>query len=288
MGDLGVITLFAGDRPTLPLMLYQLMNGYRMADAAACALLLMGSAWGCSGCSTGEADVTLEFRDILLRQDDFTLTADLTVPQGRHAVIGARGRASRPCWPWWRVSGPDKGPADLGRPGYHRHDARPTTGVDPVSTPNLFPHLTVKQNVGWDCARTASGPGSAAPRDAGAGPCRPVRHRGSPPAALSGGQQSRVALARVLLRARPLLLLDEPFAALGPALKSEMLTLLAQVASDTTVLMVTHDPADARAFAPDTCWSRMARCTPPAPPGRCWTIRRRDCAPIWARRSTGG
>ncbi|TNB95289.1 ABC transporter permease subunit, partial [Paracoccus marcusii] len=46
MGDLGVITLFAGDRPTLPLMLYQLMNGYRMADAAACALLLMGLSLG--------------------------------------------------------------------------------------------------------------------------------------------------------------------------------------------------------------------------------------------------
>ncbi|QBX35794.1 ABC transporter permease subunit [Paracoccus liaowanqingii] len=42
MGDLGVITLFAGDRPTLPLKLYQLMGSYRMEDAAACAVLLMG------------------------------------------------------------------------------------------------------------------------------------------------------------------------------------------------------------------------------------------------------
>ncbi len=42
MGDLGVITLFADSRnPTLPLKLYQLMNSYRMADAAACAVLLM-------------------------------------------------------------------------------------------------------------------------------------------------------------------------------------------------------------------------------------------------------
>ena len=41
MGDLGVITLFGGDRPTLPLLLFQLMNSYRMADAAACAVLLM-------------------------------------------------------------------------------------------------------------------------------------------------------------------------------------------------------------------------------------------------------
>ena len=41
MGDLGVITLFASDQPTLPLKMYQLMNSYRMADASACAVLLM-------------------------------------------------------------------------------------------------------------------------------------------------------------------------------------------------------------------------------------------------------
>ena len=41
MGDLGVIALFATDQPTLPLKLYQLMNSYRMADASACAVLLM-------------------------------------------------------------------------------------------------------------------------------------------------------------------------------------------------------------------------------------------------------
>lgn len=41
MGDLGVITLFASDQPTLPLKLYQLMNSYRMADAAAASVLLM-------------------------------------------------------------------------------------------------------------------------------------------------------------------------------------------------------------------------------------------------------
>ncbi|SNR32525.1 thiamine/thiamine pyrophosphate ABC transporter permease ThiP [Paracoccus sediminis] len=46
MGDLGVITLFASDRPTLPLHLYQLMNSYRMADASACAVLLMAISFG--------------------------------------------------------------------------------------------------------------------------------------------------------------------------------------------------------------------------------------------------
>lgn len=71
------------------------------------------------------------------------------------------------------------------------------------------------------------------------------------PAAMSGGQQSRVALARVLVRDRPLLLLDEPFAALGPALRAEMLDLVAELARDSgaTMLMVTHDPADAMRIA---------------------------------------
>ena len=50
---------------------------------------------------------------------------------------------------------------------------------------------------------------------------------------------------------RPLLLLDEPFAALGPALRREMLDLVRTLADETgkTLLMVSHDPDDARRIA---------------------------------------
>jgi thiamine transport system ATP-binding protein len=61
----------------------------------------------------------------------------------------------------------------------------------------------------------------------------------------------RAALARVLLQARPILLLDEPFAALDSDLRHQMLDLVVQVAvqTDATVLMVTHDDRDAKRFA---------------------------------------
>lgn len=90
------------------------------------------------------------------------------------------------------------------------------------------------------------------------------------PAQLSGGQMGRVALARVLLRDRPILLLDEPFAALGPGLKAEMLDLVARICTDRdlTLMMVTHDPADASRLCPVTTLVAGGRCEPPAPTGR--------------------
>ncbi len=131
--------------------------------------------------------------------------------------------------------------------------ARPLTIL--FQDQNLFPHLTVAENAGLglrpDLRLT---PGQRAEVDRALARVGLQGLAARKPAQLSGGQAGRVALARALLRARPLLLLDEPFAALGPALKAEMLALVAEVAGDTgaTVLMVTHDPADARAFA-DQC-----------------------------------
>ena len=69
------------------------------------------------------------------------------------------------------------------------------------------------------------------------------------PGALSGGQQSRAALARILLTDRPGVLMDEAFSALGPALRVEMLELVTRLLPKATILMVTHDPDDARRVA---------------------------------------
>lgn len=66
------------------------------------------------------------------------------------------------------------------------------------------------------------------------------------PGSLSGGERQRAAFARALVRSRPILLLDEPFAALDPGLRSAMVDLLAELHAETaaTILLVTHDPRD--------------------------------------------
>ncbi|AOM42288.1 thiamine ABC transporter ATP-binding protein ThiQ [Xenorhabdus hominickii] len=72
------------------------------------------------------------------------------------------------------------------------------------------------------------------------------------PSQLSGGQRQRAALARCLVRHQPILLLDEPFSALDPALRNEMLGLLDQVCNERqlTLLMVSHNLDDAAKIAP--------------------------------------
>ncbi|MEX3021271.1 thiamine ABC transporter ATP-binding protein ThiQ [Kluyvera sp. STS39-E] len=67
------------------------------------------------------------------------------------------------------------------------------------------------------------------------------------PGELSGGQRQRAALARCLVREQPILLLDEPFSALDPALRQEMLALVDDVCQrqQLTLLMVSHSVEDA-------------------------------------------
>lgn len=214
----------------------------------------------------------LAFEAVSVRLGEFTLAADLTIPKGaRVAVIGPSGSGKSTLLSM--VSGfltPDRG-----RITWQGRDLGPMPpGARPVSVlfqdQNLFPHLSVAQNVGMglrpdlrlDATQRAEVTQALEQVGlAGMGERLPAR--------LSGGQQSRVALARVLLRARPVLLLDEPFSALGPALKAEMLDLLARIAGQTgaTVLMVTHDPEDARRFAPQTIVMDAGRAAAPVPTG---------------------
>ncbi|MGK2946898.1 MAG: thiamine ABC transporter ATP-binding protein ThiQ [Candidatus Malihini olakiniferum] len=74
------------------------------------------------------------------------------------------------------------------------------------------------------------------------------------PAQVSVGQRQRAALARCLLRQRPILLLDEPFSTLDLALRQDMLTLVDRVCEEKqlTLLMVTHNLDDALSISSRT------------------------------------
>ena len=117
----------------------------------------------------------------------------------------------------------------------------------------LFPHLTVRQNVGFVLARGWLNPRSGEIHEAvdywlAAFNLQDVAHQF--PVELSGGQRQRTALARALVARPRALLLDEPFAALDPALRQRMRVELDELQTRLGVpmIIITHDPEDVAAF----------------------------------------
>ncbi|MGC9369148.1 MAG: thiamine ABC transporter ATP-binding protein [Paracoccaceae bacterium] len=199
----------------------------------------------------------LILEQLVVGHEGFDLRADLAIaPGARVAVIGPSGAGKSTLLDAIAGFLPPK----AGRVIFQGQDLGPLApGARPVSMlfqdNNLFPHLTAAQNVALGL-RPNLRLSKAEWRQVEACLDR-VGLAGfgqRKPGALSGGQRSRVALARVLLRDRPLMLLDEPFSALGPALKAEMLVLVRELAIETgaTLLMVTHDPEDAEMIGDQT------------------------------------
>jgi thiamine transport system ATP-binding protein len=212
----------------------------------------------------------LQLDQLTYAQPGFRLTADWSAaPGSRIAIMGPSGAGKStllamiagflaPTGGTVRWSGKDLSGTPPGE--------RPLTIL--FQDQNLFPHLTIAQNLGLGLRPDLRL--SSAQRNEVDGALQRVGLEGlgsRRPAQLSGGQASRAALARALLRARPILLLDEPFAALGPALRQDMLTLLRDVAGRTgaLVLMVTHDPKDAEALDGLTAFVADGIVHPPVP-----------------------
>jgi thiamine transport system ATP-binding protein len=214
--------------------------------------------------------MTLRLENVAIVQGDWRLEADIEIAEGSAtAVIGPSGAGKSTLLAaiagfldpasgriLWR--GDDltqRAPAE-----------RPVTMV--FQEHNLFNLLTIARNVGLGLdPGLRLDPDGWRRVDAALASVGLAGFGARRPAELSGGQRSRVALARALLRERPLLLLDEPFSALGPAMRIEMLDLVARIRAETgaTLLMVTHAPDDARRIAPSAILVDGDRAHPPAP-----------------------
>ena len=122
-----------------------------------------------------------------------------------------------------------------------------------VQGTGLFPHLTIKDNItlsarlaNWDAARIDARVErllELVQLDAEFLPRYPHE--------LSGGQQQRAGLARAMLLEPPLLLLDEPFAALDPLTRVDVHAQLLRLQSmePRCILLVTHDMREALKLA---------------------------------------
>lgn len=199
--------------------------------------------------------ITLD--NLVLRHGNFRLTADFVIEEGHKiALLGPSGGGKSTLLS--AIAGFLK--EDAGRIYYNNQDI---TDLPPADRPitllfqdhNLFPHMSVEKNIALGIRPNLRLTTEEKLRVKDALARVGLKDHGKKmPSELSGGQQQRVALARALLRDKPVLCLDEPFAALGPALKREMLDLVAEIvdSTNTTLLMVTHDPDDAKYISDQT------------------------------------
>ena len=187
--------------------------------------------------------------DIRLRQGSFALDAVFAAPHGITALFGPSGSGKSTVLS-----------ALAGLKRIHGHvylndrdlkDVAPyRRGVGLVfQDARLFPHLNVRQNIAyaWDRAPRRIVPtleDIARFFDIAAQLDRPVAN-------LSGGEKSRVALARAVAAAPDFLLLDEPFAALDGARRRAFMRVLLEMhrAYNLPMMVVTHDIEDAAALA---------------------------------------
>ena len=206
-----------------------------------------------SGARVLKADVEVDRRD-------FTVRASIEVAQGeRLALFGPSGAGKTTLLE--TIAGlvdPRAGVIELGGRTLTR-TSKPRVAVPPWQRgvgllrqdPGLFPHLSVRDNLAYARPADARGSELTSLADAlGIGELLSAM-----PARLSGGQQHRAALARLLLARCDALLLDEPYAGLDAVARRTLTALVVRLVTERRVpaVLVAHELADAQAFA-----SRMA------------------------------
>lgn len=187
--------------------------------------------------------------NVFLADDTLPMTFDLLVLAGeRIAIVGPSGAGKSTLLNL--IAGfvlPTQGNIWLNGENYTRSAPyeRPVSML--FQENNLFPHLTVQQNLALGLKTSLKL--TALEQDQieqVADAVGLTSFLSRLPNSLSGGQKQRVALARCLLRDKPILLLDEPFSALDPELRLEMLNLIDELchSKNLTLLLVTHQPSE--------------------------------------------
>ena len=194
-------------------------------------------------------DTAIRLADVTVRFAQKRLAFDCTIPAG--AVVAVAGPSGAGKSTLFNVIAGFETPAA----GSVTLLGQDMAGRDPAERPvsivfqdnNLFAHLSIADNVGLgiDPALRLD---SAARQSVFAALSRVDLdgYERRLPGSLSGGERQRVALARALVRRRPILLLDEPFAALDPAMRADMANLLLELHAETksTLLFISHQPED--------------------------------------------
>ena len=187
--------------------------------------------------------------NVFLADDALPMTFDLQVAAGeRIAIVGPSGAGKSTLLNL--IAGfvlPTRGNIWLNGENHTRSAPyeRPVSML--FQENNLFPHLTVQQNLALGLKtslKLTALEQDQIERVADAVGLTSFLSR--LPNSLSGGQKQRVSLARCLLRDKPILLLDEPFSALDPELRMDMLNLIDELchSKNLTLLLVTHQPSE--------------------------------------------
>jgi glycine betaine/proline transport system ATP-binding protein len=214
--------------------------GARVGEAAALLAAGLGKAQVLerTGCVAALHDVSLnvaagEFFVVMGRSGS-----------GKSTLLRAINRLVEPSAGRVRVGGTDVGALSAAQLTHFRK-----TGVSMVFQHfGLLPHKTVLDNVAFPLI-LQDVPEAAARERARVWLSRVnlQDYALAMPGALSSGMQQRVGLARALITEAPLLLMDEPFAALDPLTRMDMQDEVLRLKADfkKTVVMISHDPAEA-------------------------------------------
>ena len=192
----------------------------------------------------------LQVKNLFVDLGGFRLTADFEIERGSLiSIVGPSGAGNS------TILNPLAGFIPL-TSGVIKWNGSDITKLDPGLRPlsilfqdyNLFSHLTVKDNIAiglrpnlkLDDLETEMV--NSVIEEVGLSKFKFIK-----PFQLSGGQRTRVSLARSIVRSKPILLLDEAFSGLGPALRSEMIKLIKDksIKEGITLIMVSHHIKDA-------------------------------------------